>query len=448
MNPEEISEFITETRLDYMLARCGEDGAEYGVCPYITFYIYHTEHDFLDICHEVIDLYQELQTLIDLPFQLVYNTKTEDWVKATPEKLGREMLREHAKLKSWATIADVNGKDVPANKSFEIGATDQESTAASARWAISVCIEGSNWSCYSTVKITFRDLWYRAGNNRQVWHSFVEKWLHRLKPEQCYSGYEIGTTTIGVMGAYESDVMERICADYFYGVDVDHPMQMGYHNYHDKDGYIDYSSISSGLRTPTWCFLLSPIWCNKLGKSIAEVKAALAHPEIHITEIPYPVSKHNPKGEPALWIRLGELSLYSVDEGVPELPMIASALIKPIRCDLLQLYSLAPWEDDPNPRFDDENSPRWMARFDKDSDWPSKEKRFLKPPLEKPKKSEIPPSVPGGKPCPKEGWWWTPAARGESGRRYFKEGEIMLDFKSNYGMVIWQWSGPADDKKH
>jgi hypothetical protein len=57
------------------------------------------------------------------------------------------------------------------------------------------------------------------------------------------------------------------------------------------------------------------------------------------------------------------------------------------------------------------------------------------------------PSVPGGKPCPKEGWWWTPAARGESGRRYFKEGEIMLDFKSDYGMVIWQWGGSVDDKK-
>jgi hypothetical protein len=57
-----------------------------------------------------------------------------------------------------------------------------------------------------------------------------------------------------------------------------------------------------------------------------------------------------------------------------------------------------------------------------------------------------PPSVPGGKPCPKEGWWWTPAASNDSRRRYFKKDEIMLDFKSDYGMVIWQWSGPADDK--
>ena len=79
---------------------------------------------------------------------------------------------------------------------------------------------------YSFVKVTFRDSWYR--NNKATWHAFVKRWLQRLQPEQCYSGYEIGTTTIGVMGAYESDVMERICADHFYGLDIDHPWKMGF----------------------------------------------------------------------------------------------------------------------------------------------------------------------------------------------------------------------------
>ncbi|MCL2141446.1 MAG: DUF3396 domain-containing protein, partial [Methanimicrococcus sp.] len=243
----------------------------------------------------------------------------------------------------------------------------------------------TTFSHYTTIKISFRDGWYRS-NNQQVWNDFIIKWLHRLKPEQCYSGYEIGTTTVGTMGAYESDVMERICADYFYGLDVDHPGKMGFNYHDDEDGYIDYSSIGAGIRTPTWCFLLSPLWRSKLGKSVEEVKEALAHPDIRITEIPYPVDKHNPNGEPALWIQLGELNLYPVDEGIPELPVLANDLIKPIRCDFLQLYTLDPWEDDPNPRFDDENSPKWMARFDTDSDWPESDRRFYAKKISKAKK--------------------------------------------------------------
>jgi hypothetical protein len=368
MDSEEIKEFITETHDHYSEHETysyGYEGQEYGVCPYITFYIYHSEEDFLRICHEVIELHQELQTLIDEPYRRVYNSRTQNWEKAIPEKLGRKMLWEHARLCAEDGF-----------KSLYVEATDQESPASSALWAISAHVATNNAMRYSTVKITFRDGWYR--NHQPAWHRFIDKWLRRLQPEQCYSGYEIGTTTIGMTGAYESDVMERICADYFYGLDIDHAQKMGFHFNDDEDGWIDYTCIGSGIRTPTWCFLLSPLWRNKLGKSIAEVKAALLHPDIYVTEIPYPAGKHNPKRENALWIRLGELSLYPVDEGLPELPIIASTLIKPIRCNLLQLFTLDPWEDDPNPRFDFENGPKWMARFDADSEWPSKEQRFRK----------------------------------------------------------------------
>ncbi|MFH4150896.1 hypothetical protein WAI81_19820, partial [Acinetobacter baumannii] len=72
----------------------------------------------------------------------------------------------------------------------------------------------------------------------------------------------------------------------------------------------------------------------------------------------------------SLWIRLGELSLYPVEEGVPDLLVMANELIKPIRCNDLKLTTLDAWDDDPNPRFDIENSPQWIARFDKDSHWP------------------------------------------------------------------------------
>jgi hypothetical protein len=52
------------------------------------------------------------------------------------------------------------------------------------------------------------------------------------------------------------------------------------------------------------------------------------------------------------------------------------------------------------------------------------------------------PSVQGlrcaaGEPCPKAGYWLTPA-KPES-RRYLRQGELMPDLGSDYGVTIWQW---------
>lgn len=42
-----------------------------------------------------------------------------------------------------------------------------------------------------------------------------------------------------------------------------------------------------------------------------------------------------------------------------------------------------------------------------------------------------------GQPCPREGWWFTPANPGS--RRHFKQGEVMPALGSDYGLTIWQW---------
>jgi hypothetical protein len=42
-----------------------------------------------------------------------------------------------------------------------------------------------------------------------------------------------------------------------------------------------------------------------------------------------------------------------------------------------------------------------------------------------------------GQPCPQEGYWFTPAS--PASRRAFKRGEVMPEFKSGYGLTIWQW---------
>jgi hypothetical protein len=44
----------------------------------------------------------------------------------------------------------------------------------------------------------------------------------------------------------------------------------------------------------------------------------------------------------------------------------------------------------------------------------------------------------GGQPCPRSGYWWTPARKGS--RQRFTQGEIMPDYPaSSYGVTIWQW---------
>lgn len=45
--------------------------------------------------------------------------------------------------------------------------------------------------------------------------------------------------------------------------------------------------------------------------------------------------------------------------------------------------------------------------------------------------------VPGGGACPEAGYYFTPARR--ESRRYFAVGEVMPDFKSDYGETFWQW---------
>jgi hypothetical protein len=48
--------------------------------------------------------------------------------------------------------------------------------------------------------------------------------------------------------------------------------------------------------------------------------------------------------------------------------------------------------------------------------------------------------VESGQPCPKAGYWFTPAQA--NSRRYFKQGEVMPAFEdSRWGATLWYWSG-------
>lgn len=433
---EEVEDFIRETLSDDFLYKIGEDDSAIGLCPYISFYIYHTPDDYLPLVDKMVAIYKAFEQLIDEPFQIVWKDDTQEWLLAGDKRLPN--------LDDFPALARKQQEDL---RPFWIRASDQESSSATARWAFCAKVDNGGIR-YTTLKLTFRHKWYNR--NKARWNSFVKDCLVQLQPEHCYSGFEIGNGGFNILGAYESEVLERICADYFYAMDIDHLSTMAHHSfyYHRDDPlfdpealeglenlpekYTDPTDLGAGLRPPTWCFLLTPFWLAQLGKTEAEVRIELEDPCIEITAIPFAVGPHNPNGEIGLWIRLGELDLHPVENGVPELLVRANRLIRPIRCDDLNLLTLDAWDDDPNPRFDDESSQRWMRRFDDDSDWPDANRR----------KPAAPPrahsNVTSNTPCPAAGWWFTPAQT--NSRRYFKRGEIMPSVGGDYGDTFWQWS--------
>lgn len=415
LSQDEILAYITDFNHDSDHIY-GYEKEEFGICPYITFYIYHQEDEVEVVANEIIDIYEEFEKeMIDKPFKLRYRKSksgASTWKKSERWRLSRlEMIEQMHELYKKYFV-------------YYIGATTGESPIQSSRWAFCAQIfEGD--SSYTTLKLSFGDKWFRE--NKEKWYTFVKECLVKLNPIQAYSGYEIGTTTNFNYISPEFETAERIFSDYFYGLDIDHPNMN--HSHDDPDGFIYTPSLAAGIRTPTWCFLLSPYWIDKLGLSEEQIHLKLNDPRIEITKLSDPTDSE----KFSLWIRLGELSLYPVEEGVPDLLVMANELIKPIRCNDLKLTTLDAWEDDPNPRFDIENSPKWIARFDADSDWPEG-KRVKKTRTGLLGDNTI--KVLGGETCPQTGEWYSPANNME--KRYFEQGEMMPEIENNsWGETIW-----------
>ncbi len=413
LNNEEILELVRDIPNDTSIIY-GEEDQEFGICPYITFYIYHHEDEVEVVANKIIDIYEEFENeIIDKSFRLRYRHKTSIWKKAEKwQRTRQEMIDEmHESYKKYFV--------------YFIAATTGDSDTQSARWALQSNIR-DNGSRYSSLKLSFGDKWFRENKNR--WYTFVKECLIKLNPIQAYSGYEIGNTAQFPMVSPEFETTERIFSDYFYGLDIDHPSNMSF-SHDDADDLIYAPSLAVGIRTPTWCFLLSPYWIDQLGLSEEQIRLKLNDPRIEITKLSDPTDSE----KFSLWIRLGELSLYPVEEGIPDLLVMANELIKPIRCNELKLTTLDAWEDDPNPRFDIENSPKWIARFDADSDWPEG-KRVKKTQTGVLDNNTI--KVLGGETCLQTGEWYSPANNME--KRYFEQGEIMPQIENNsWGETIW-----------
>ncbi|WP_288390823.1 hypothetical protein [uncultured Acinetobacter sp.] len=411
-------EWIEEIKATDKLWVIGDEGGDvYGIGPYVSFYVYHSVEEASKLITHFVEIFNEFNQM-----------KNEEWVSFKHPVKDIFIKAENAQT-LLEDLEPACQRQYARDDFLSFAATASDDTEiSSAIWAYYFRVTPYP-DTYSVLKMNFRYAWYIASQeNKEKWQQFVERCIDKLKPRHTYSGFEIAQAASLHLGSYEINSLEKIVTQAFYGVDIDHPSFNGSNTHDDPDGYVNERKLGSGIRTPVWSFLLDPYWIAKLDKTAEEIKAYFNRfKEVEIKEIEYP------ENQTGLWIRLGELSMYPVEDGVPVLPVYANALIKPIRCDELKLVGYAQWDDDPNEHLSYEEGIAWMRRFDEESHWPEG-KRVKKTQTGVSGNNTI--KVLGGETCPQTGEWYSPANNME--KRYFEQGEIMPQIENNsWGETIW-----------
>ncbi|OXS20088.1 hypothetical protein CGU37_19850 [Pseudomonas fluorescens] len=393
-------DLFVELLKEWPNSESGTEEASHSVSPFISFYFPPEPDNYLDVALLMVDIHEAFEQLLGRPYTM---TMHEDTDRPHPYPDEEPDLRMQA-------------IEVDPHEYFVFWFTDEKNHASSPTtaghfWRSWLETDGTITD-YSSISFYYRWQWWL--DNRDAWRQFVLKTIDRLKAHQVYSGFamanpmEFGTRA-------EVTTWERALAPAFYGLDIEYPFGM-------RD------ELLNGIRPPTWAFLLADHWREKLDLTREQVRTALVHPRISITEL------HSGQ-----WIELGEQpELYPVEQGVPELPMLLNRLLKPIRYDDLGLLGFGQWDGDPNERFTDADSRRWMARFDADSDWPTAASRLITPKPTPPAQTSQPLNIVAGMPCNQAGWWLVPGVA--NSRREFKQGEILtrLTAASGDSLVLWQ----------
>ena len=402
----EERDLFVELLKEWPNSESGTDEASHGVSPFVSFYFPPSPDNHLEAALLLVDIHEAFEQLAGHPYTMAMHEHASR-PHRYPER--RPDLRQQA-------------REASEHNYFVFSFTDEQNHASSPATA------GYFWrgwfkggdrkTAYSSIVFYYRWQWWL--DNREAWRRFVLKTIDQLKAHQVYSGFamanplEFGTRS-------EVTTWERSLTPAFYGLDIEYAYGMD-------------DELPSGIRPPTWAFLLSDYWRDKLDLSREQVRTALAHPRISVTEL------HSGQ-----WIELGEQpQLYPVEHGVPELPVLLNRLLKPIRYDDLGLLGFGQWDGDPNERFTDADSRRWMARFDADSDWPTPASRVNAPPALSTQ------SAPGtmaacfvaGMACPQAGWWF--AVDQADSRRAFKQGETFPERLSDCGDTLLLWQRDPD----
>ena len=128
LSPEEIAEFIADTkRMDQMYV-IGYEDQEKGICPFITFYIYQVNgaQDFVPLADKILDIAEEFDQLKDEPFKLMYKGSTGTWLRPGDKRLPTD----------WRLQARRTANGEFKYDCFWYRATDMASDCASVRWAV------------------------------------------------------------------------------------------------------------------------------------------------------------------------------------------------------------------------------------------------------------------------------------------------------------------------
>ncbi len=304
----------------------------FAVGAFTTLYFRYDPKKFLEASLLLVDLHEEFEQLIGKPYVVATHPESE-----VAHPYGSKRLPD---LRIFAQKKRLN-------KIFWFSFSDEKNplsspNSAATFWRTSTW-DGINNNGLSSVQLYYSWTWWQA--HRESWRAFILSAADRLGADQVYSGFALHNPPAA---RYEAAIWERSLTPHFFGLDIDFPNGMN-------------SDLEEGIRPPTWGFLLSNRWRDRLGLSREQVQTALADPHIHIVE-----------RDCGQWIELGDKpSLLPVEEGLPYLQMKLNQLLRPIRAKELDLIGFGPWDGDPKMRFSVADSQRWMARFDEDSDWPS-----------------------------------------------------------------------------
>jgi hypothetical protein len=249
----------------------------------------------------------------------------------------------------------------------------------------------------------------------------VKRCAERLNVDQAHGG-------LGFLRTYneESSTRRAECqlSKVFSGVDIDVPyVQVSSVFYDLKGGHL-------GIDSPHWLNFMNQSWVDRLGG--ANVLSDQL-PADHFKVEPY---------EGGLFVQAGDRPEPGhQQDGLPIAYVWLNRALRPIRAPEMS-YCMG---DVPGQLARNQDAKAYFTRFDAQSDqlppWPDvNEKSQAIQPVGSPDLSSSNLSglrCEAGLPCPREGFWFTPAAA--DSRRHFRQSEVMPEIKSDYGQTIWQW---------
>ena len=271
-----------------------------------------------------------------------------------------------------------------------------------------------------------------AGTGRQELLLWMHQCVKLMRPLNGYAG-------LGFQQCYESSEYEHLEIEHaldFIGLDVGAPLNRKRQRH--------------GIKSINWLTLLDDSMLAPLGgrsrlkEQTAKINRCLQIQAMRDNAPAEQLTLHFHEGgvmvQAGDWPQLG----WVEHDAHPLAYVAANLLLRPARVP--ELGSLHLGSVVGEARFDKHTSNVWLRRFDAPSDELEVALNTRVHELPAAASASRQASVPGGEPCPKAGWWFTPAQL--DSRRYFDKGEIMPVIKrSSFGDTNWQQTGdPKDDK--